>query len=173
MLASLDAIRDRLADEGRAYSQGEERPLADYTRVMASYAAGVAGLSAVVRARRRPLPERPTVGDVALVAIATAKVSRLISRDAVTSPLRAPFTRYEGSGGSAELKESVRGHGLRHAVGELLTCPFCISQWVATGFAFGFILAPRIARQVAGMFAALEAADFVQYGRAIAERAAS
>src|SRR6266568_6180594 len=50
---------------------------------------------------------------------------RLITKDPVTSPLRAPFTVFEGQEGQAELKEEVRGHGARKAVGELVTCPFC------------------------------------------------
>jgi hypothetical protein len=28
-------------------------------------------------------------------------------------------------------------------MGELLTCPFCLGQWVATGLIFGLVLAPR------------------------------
>jgi hypothetical protein len=171
--SAVEDLRERLHAEGRAYAHGEERPLAGYARIVATYTAGVAALAALVRVRGLPLPDRPSVGDVALLAIATAKVSRLLSRDTVTSPLRAPFTRYEGPGGPAEVNEEVRGDGARHAVGELLTCPFCVGQWVATGFAFGFVLAPRVTRQVAATFAALEAADFLQYGRAVAEHAAS
>ena len=49
----------------------------------------------------------------------------------MTSPLRAPFTRFEGASGHAEVAEEVREHGgVKHAVGELLTCPFCLAQWV-------------------------------------------
>jgi len=139
---------------------------------MAVYGAGAAALGAIVAATRRPLPDRPSTGDLALSAVATAKLARLLSRDAVTSPLRAPFTRYDSPGGPAEVNEEVRGHGAQHAMGELLTCPFCLSQWIATGFAFGFLLAPKVTRQVAATFAVLEAADFLQFGRAIAEHAA-
>jgi Protein of unknown function (DUF1360) len=32
-------------------------------------------------------------------------------RNPVTSPLRAPFTRYSGTSGEAELAEEVRGRG--------------------------------------------------------------
>jgi hypothetical protein len=169
----VQAVRERLREEGRAYAHGEERPLSGYARVMGVYAAGTAALGALVAARRRRLPDRPSTGDLALVAIATAKLSRLISRDAVTSPLRAPFTRYDGPAGPAEINEEVRGHGAQHALGELLTCPFCLSQWIATGFAFGLLLSPKVTRQVAATFAVLEAADFLQFGRAIAEHAAS
>jgi hypothetical protein len=172
VVEGLETVRERLHDEGRAYSHGEERPLAGYARVMGVYAAGTAALGALVAARRRPLPERPSTGDLALAAVATAKLSRLLTRDSVTSPLRAPFTRYESAGGPAEVNEEVRGHGARHAIGELVTCPFCVAQWIATGFGFGFLLAPKLTRQVAATFAVLEAADFLQFGRAIAEHAA-
>src|SRR5262249_42711525 len=157
----------------RAYSHGEDRPLGGYTAVIATYGACVAGASALVWARRRALPDRPAAYDLALVALATAKAARLVTRDPVTSPLRAPFTRFEDPAGPAELNEAPRGRGLQHSIGELVSCPFCASQWIATGFAFGLLLAPGLTRQVTGTFAALEVADLLQFGRAIAEHKAS
>src|SRR6185437_16413170 len=97
-MASGEATR-WFEQEASAYSHGEERPLGGYLRVLATYGVSVAGLSALVAATRRPLPDRPDLRDVGLVALATAKVSRLATRDPVTSPLRAPFTRFEGKGG--------------------------------------------------------------------------
>jgi hypothetical protein len=173
MAKVIDEVQERMAAEGRAYAHGEDRPLGGYVRVMAVYGSAVVGLGALVGARRIPLPERPGFGDLALVALATAKLARLTTRDSVTSPLRAPFTRFEGPGGPAEVKEQVRGDGVRHAIGELVTCPFCVSQWVATGFTFGLLFAPRATRQVAGTLAALELADLVQFGRGAAEKAAA
>jgi hypothetical protein len=173
MAQTFDRVHERLADEAREYAQGEERPLTGYVKIMGTYAASVAGLSALAAARKRRLPERPAPSDLALVALATVKLSRLATRGTVTSPLRAPFTRYEGVGGPAELTESVRGHGVRHSVGELLTCPFCMSQWIATGFTFGLIFSPRVTRQIAGLFSALEVADLTQFAHAIADKASS
>ncbi len=46
------------------------------------------------------------VQDTALCAVATHKLSRLLARDPVTSPLRAPFTSYQGTAGPAELDET-------------------------------------------------------------------
>jgi len=66
----------------------------------------------------------------------------------------------------------VRGSGARHAVGELVTCPFCTSIWVATGFTAGLIFAPRTARITAGTFAALAAADMLHFARSLLEKAA-
>ena len=79
-----------------------------------------------------------------LISIATHKLSRLLAKDSVTSPLRAPFTRYAEPGGAAEVNEEVRDQGssIRHSIGELVTCPFCLAVWVATGLTGGLVLAP-------------------------------
>ncbi|MCQ4079351.1 DUF1360 domain-containing protein [Streptomyces sp. RB6PN25] len=115
-----------------AYAGEEERPLGSFAALMGTYAVVVAGVAAAARLTGRKIPE-PTAWDVVLWAGANHRLSRLIAKDPVTSPLRAPFTRFEGTTGPAELAEQVRGRGTRKAIGELLTCPFCTSLWVATG----------------------------------------
>lgn len=141
---------------------------------MGVYAGVTAGLAAVVRATGRPVPERPANSDVVLLSIATHKLSRLLSKDAITSPLRAPFTRYDKPIGSGEVMEQVRdeGSGTRHAIGELLSCPFCLAVWVATGLTGGFVLAPRLTRLVATALTAVAASDFLQMAYAISQQAA-
>jgi hypothetical protein len=92
------------------------------------------------------------------------------AKDAVTSPLRAPFTQYQGPSGDAELGEEVRGTGLRHSIGELVSCPFCLSVWVATGFAAGLVFAPRFTRLAATTFTAVAVSDALQLGYAAAQQ---
>jgi len=104
------------------------------------------------------------VPDVLLAAVATHKLSRLITKDPVTSPLRAPFTVYQGQSGPAELEEEVRGSGAQKTVGELITCPFCIDMWVATGLMAGFIYLPRTTRLAVDTLAVLAGADLLQFG---------
>jgi hypothetical protein len=87
----------------------------------------------------------------------------LVAKDAVTAVIRAPFTRYEEPAGEGEVNESVRGHGLAHAVGELLGCPFCLALWIATAMAFGMLLAPRATRWCAGVLAAVAGSDYLQF----------
>jgi hypothetical protein len=153
------------------YAPGGDRPLAGYAALMGLYGAAVAAGATVVRRRNRPLPDvRPF--DLVLIGVATHKLARRVTKDSVTSPLRAPFTRYEGVSGPAELQEQVRGQGFRKAVGELVSCPFCISQWVATGFVFGHLTAPRATRWAASVFASLALADFLQFAYAWAEQRA-
>ena len=64
--------------------------------------------------------------------------------------------------------ESVRGHGVRHAAGELITCPFCLAVWVATGLTAGMVFAPRLARLVCTTLTAIAVSDGLQllYDRA-------
>ncbi|MFN2478316.1 MAG: DUF1360 domain-containing protein [Pseudonocardiaceae bacterium] len=155
--------------EAQEYQQGEERPLDGYVLVMTVFAAvvGLAGLAAALTGRG--LPRRIAPYDLALITTGTHKLSRMISKDAVTSPLRAPFTRYRATGGPAEVMEEPRdGSPLRHAVGELLSCPFCLDMWVGTGFTIGLIFVPRFTRIVATTFTALTGADFLHliYARA-------
>ena len=111
---------------------------------------------------KESLPERVEPKDLALFAIATQKLSRVITKDKVTTAFRAPFTEVEGKGGAGELEERPKGRGLRRAVGELLTCPFCIGTWIASGFIYGYIFSPRVTRTVASIFAVSGIADFLQ-----------
>jgi hypothetical protein len=163
---------DRARSEAAAYRQGQDRPLSGYVVVMGVFAAIVAGVAGVAAATRRPLPGL-SVTDLVLLTVATHKLSRTITKDAVTSPLRAPFARYQDTGGPAEVMEEPRKESsLRHSVGELLTCPFCLDLWVATGFAIGLVFAPRVTRLTTGTFTALAGADFLQLAYSAAQQAA-
>ncbi|MEV0134386.1 DUF1360 domain-containing protein [Dactylosporangium sp. NPDC050688] len=157
-----------------AYSRKapDNRPLRGYATVMAVFGAAVTTAAGVAKLTGKRLPERPPVADLALLAIATHKVSRLITKDAVTSPLRAPVTQFESAAGSAELNESPRGHGVQHALGELLTCPFCTAVWVASGLGAGLVFAPRLTRFGMGVASAIAGADFLHLAYAAAKKAA-
>jgi hypothetical protein len=107
-----------------------------------------------------------------LLAAGTHKLSRTVSRSAVTSPLRAPFTRYTGTSGPSEVTEEARStSGPRHVIAELVICPFCLDMWVATGFTVGLVFAPRLTRLVAGALTVLTGADFLHLAYAAAQRA--
>jgi Protein of unknown function (DUF1360) len=143
-------------------SPGQERPLGGYAALMGLFAAGVGGFIAWMRASDRELPERVDGRDLALMTIATHKASRLLSKDRVTSSVRAPFTRFEGDGGPGEVSEAARGRGLRRAVGELIICPYCIGLWIGTFFAAGFAVAPRPTRWIASVLTAVFGSDVLQ-----------
>jgi hypothetical protein len=157
------AVVSGLAAQKAAYAHGAHRPLGAYAAISSGYALFVAGLVWLARRRDARSPAELRLDDLALATVATAKLSRIIAKDPVTSPLRAPFTRYKGRSGEAELAEEVRGTGVRHALGELVTCPFCVGQWVATSFGAGFVLAPGAARLAAAVGTTIAGADVLQY----------
>jgi hypothetical protein len=128
------------------------------------YVGLLSAAAAAVRASGRELPERIPVGDALLLTIATFRLARRIAKDPVTAPLRAPFTRFEGASGHAEVAEEVREHGgVKHAVGELVTCPFCLAQWVGTGFVFGYVTAPKATRLAALTMTMIAGSDVLQF----------
>jgi hypothetical protein len=151
------------------YAPGEERPLRSYVILTGAYGTAFAGSLVALRARGHDLPERITAGDVMLIGVATHKLSRLVAKDKVTSFLRAPFTRFQQSSGHGEVEEEPCGHGVRLAVGELLVCPYCLAQWVATGFTLGLVGAPRLTRLLGTVFVAHTVSDFLQVAYRAAE----
>src|SRR3954447_25461946 len=99
------------------YAPAEKRPpLTAYALTMAMFNAGFAAVLLLARRRGRQLPERFAAADLVTIGVASHKLSRLIAKDKVTSPLRAPFTELEGSGGPSELEERARGSGARRAI---------------------------------------------------------
>ncbi len=125
-----------------------------------------------VKGTGRTLPERVDAKDIALLGIATHKLSLLVANDAVTSPLRAPFTERQEKQSPKMVDEQPRGRGLRKSLGELLTCQFCVGQWVASFFTYGLVLAPRVTRLIASIFAIVTLSDHLhQTYKALMKRA--
>jgi hypothetical protein len=158
-LATAKNWPERQAEQ---YRNGHDRPLGGYLTLMSAYTSGTALAAGIAKLTGRKAP-RLSPWDVVQLTAATHKLSRLIAKDPVTSPLRAPFTTYEGLSAPSELDEEVRGHGLQHSIGELLTCPMCLAQWVATGFSLGLVFAPGPVRLVMSTFTAVAGADFLQH----------
>jgi hypothetical protein len=145
------AATEQIEQLAAGYSPDEEHPLEGYALLMTAFAGVTGGFSAWMRRSGRQLPERVDARDLALLTVATHKAARMLAKDRVTSAVRAPFTRFEEEGGPGEVEEKPRGTGVRRAVGELLICPYCLSMWIATGFAIGIVLAPRPTRWVASI----------------------
>jgi Protein of unknown function (DUF1360) len=168
----FETLRSRIMRSARGYAPREHRPLDGYLTAMSAFGALAAALAAAARITGREAPERPSFADVALISVATHKLSRLLAKDAVASPLRAPFARYAGPAGAGELNEEVRDEGssIRHSVGELVTCPFCLAVWVATGLTGGLVLAPRLTRLGATALTATAVSDFLQFAYDMAKK---
>ena len=128
------------------HSPDQERPLGGYGVLMGTFLALASGFAAWFRSSGRELPERIAPADLALLTVASHKVSRMITRDRVTSVVRAPFTRFQGDAGPGEVNEAARGQGLRRAIGELLVCPYCLGMWVSAALTASLLVFPRFTR---------------------------
>ena len=151
----------------RAFAPGysdEEIPLASYAGFLGLFGAAFVTLLATSNRGGRRLPQRIPASDLLLMGVATHKITRIVTRDWVTSPIRAPFTSYRGSSGAGEVKERSRGSGLQKATGELLTCPWCFAPWTASALTFGLVNAPRTTRLIGSIFTTVAISDVLQHG---------
>lgn len=154
------------------YKKGEDIPLFSYGVLAGVFNLVFAVFLLVARITGRPIPERVGAKDIALLGIATHKLSLVGSQDAITSPLRAPFTELREKESPKKVDEEPRGGGLRRSLGELLTCKFCLSVWLASFFTYGLVLVPRITRLVAAVFAIVTVSDHLhQAYKALMNRA--
>jgi hypothetical protein len=121
--------------------------------------------------RKGRLPERFDVSDLALLGIGTYQLSRTLTRDRVTTFLRRPFAKEQGPAGRGEVDSEAQGEGLRRAIGELLICPFCMTQWVAAAGIAGLCVAPKTTRFAASVLAVRTVAELanIAHEGAVAE----
>jgi hypothetical protein len=136
---------------------------ASYGPLLIGYAAMALALLLGARRFGPSSPPRPTASDVALIGMGTFKLSRLFAKEKVLQPVRAPFVEDVEPGADSEVNCAPAGTGLRRAVGELLTCPFCISVWIATIFVAAFAVVPRAVRLVGAGLTAVVVADTSQH----------
>jgi hypothetical protein len=141
-------------------AKGDPRPLKGYAGVLVTYATLAGALTLGLRGKRFRLKSLSPM-DLILYALATEHLSRVITKDSLTSVLRTPFTQFDEAAGEGEVNEEVIGSGARHAVGELLTCPFCMAQWVATGLVAGSLAMPTLTTAVISISAAARASDYL------------
>jgi hypothetical protein len=122
------------------------------------------GALLLAASRRGVLPRRPAVGDLALLGVAAHKLSRLVATERVTAAIRAPFVE-DCEEDSKD--EEPAGNGLRRAMGELLTCPYCLVPWCTLALGTGLAFAPRPTRYMCGLFSAMTLADLLHRGHAL------
>jgi Protein of unknown function (DUF1360) len=128
-----------------------ERPYPEYAALTGAFGAVLGGFLLVTRGR---LPERIGFGDVARIGLSSYKIGRLVAKDDVTTWVRAPVTRDDDA-------TEPKPEGLARALGELVTCPYCVGVWTAAGLAYALVLFPRETRVVTTIFSAQAVADFL------------
>jgi hypothetical protein len=153
---SIQKYGERTAEK----EECEEQLLAEYAAMLTFFATTLAVLTGLAVEKNR-LPRRFGVLDLALLGVATHKLSRLVAKDRITGILRAPFVDYIRSAGAGEVEEEPRGRGIQRGIGQLISCPYCTAPWCATALGLGFIFAPRVSRFLAGIFASVAMSDFL------------
>lgn len=173
-----DAVEGDGTNEGQTrpaifegYDDGEQ-PLQSYTTLAGIFNLIFAAFLLLTKRTGRRLPERVATRDIVLLGVATHKLSDLIANDAVTSFIRAPFTELQEKESPKSVDEEPRGSGFRRSIGELLTCKFCMGQWIASFFTYGLVFSPAITRLVASIFATVTISDHLhQTYKALKNRA--
>ena len=151
--------------------QGKDMPIPEYGGLVAIFGTIFAGLVLTSLATRRKSDKLRDLLDVALVGVATHKLSRMAAKDRVTIPFRTPFARFVEKGSPGEVEEESRGTGAQKAIGDLVTCPYCLSPWIATALGFGLLRAPRTTRFVCGLFSSVAISHFLHQGYSILDDA--
>ncbi len=151
---------------------GDEERLSSYATLVGVFNLLFAVFLLITKATGRNIPERVDTKDIALLGLATHKLSMIGANDAVTSPLRAPFTEFQEKESPKKVEEQPRGGGLRRSVGELILCQFCLGMWVAAFFTYGLTLVPRVTRLFATILSILTISDYLhQIYKALMNRA--
>ena len=154
-------MNDDKPQEGlfEGYDEGDDVPLFSYAVLVGVFNLIFVLFLVIARVTGRPIPERIELGDIALFGVATHKLSWIVTRDAITAPLRAPFTELEEVKSPTNVQEKPRDTGLQRSVGELLTCRFCLGMWISAFFAYGLVLFPAATRLVGAIFSVLALSD--------------
>jgi Protein of unknown function (DUF1360) len=165
-------LRDKAPQDVFEGYGGDQQRLISYATLIGVFNLIFAVFLLIARGTGRSIPERVDTKDIALLGVATHKLSLIGANDAVTSPLRAPFTEFQEKESPKNVEEQPRGEGVRRSVGELLLCQFCLGMWVASFFTYGLVLVPRVTRLVATVLTVLTLSDHLhQTYKALTNRA--
>jgi hypothetical protein len=148
-------------EEAGLIGRGHERePLGGYAAIVGTFL-GVGAGTGVLLARKGALPRSMAPMDLALLALSTNRLARLVAKEKSSRVLRAPFTDVAPDAKPSEVKEIPRGRGMLRAAGELVTCPFCVGVWAAAGLTVAHVLAPRATRFASAVLSVAELSDLL------------
>jgi Protein of unknown function (DUF1360) len=88
--------------------------------------------------------------------LAAYRAANILSNEAVTKPLRAPFV--EESQTEGKVTERPKRSGFLGAMGQLIYCPSCTGVWLSAALVYSYVLYPGVTFMVA-LFLALSAIE--------------
>ena len=101
-----------------------------------------------------PRSELPTLG------MATFALAKVVAQEKIGSWVREPFVEED----EQRKPKGPRGRGMRHAVGELLTCTRCVGAWAALAVVGLRVASPPAGRLASTVLATSGINDFLQAG---------
>jgi len=125
--------------------------LTEYATLLGFYLTSAAVLTGIAVQQNR-LPRKFGLLDLALLGVATHKLSRIVAKDRITGILRAPFVSLFAVLALARWKRSHAAVDFKRGIGHLISCPYCMAPWCATGLSFGLLFSPRVTRFFAGIW---------------------
>ena len=111
-----DFSNERYGDKTPEKEECEGQLLTEYAFMLAFFLTSAAALTGIAFEKER-LPKKPSLLDLALLGVATHKLSRIVAKDRITGILRAPFVSYIRSAGHGEVEEEPRGRGFQRGIG--------------------------------------------------------
>ena len=102
--------------------------------------------------------------DFFILILATFRLTHLIVFDEITSFIRKPFltaTIQENASGQLEEIIEIKGSGLRHFIGSLLSCYWCVGFWCSLITVLTYYYFPA-AFPILLVFAVAGAAAFIE-----------
>jgi hypothetical protein len=124
----------------------EKHPYSAYTAIMAIYLSLYAVFLALGHRSKRLQDDPLSLKDITTLGVATYALSRIVTRDQVTSFLRLPFIRHRPEDKVIGTGQQPRGRGLIRAMGELITCSRCSGTWIAALLTYALYLEPTFVR---------------------------
>ncbi len=137
------------------------QPLAAYLGISGAFVSLTA--TALFALRNRLPLKRQTGTDCTNAVRVCAGAYRDARRRDVAAPGAGGQVR-EASRGGRSRGPRARGRGWRRALGELVSCPYCATPWIAAGVVFGSLAAPKVASAMTRIFSIVAVADFLQQG---------
>jgi hypothetical protein len=140
---------------------------ADYAVLEAVFATGLAALVALTRRRERDGTAAIPRDELPLLAMATFVLADVLAKEKISTWIREPFVEE----GADHKPVHPEGHGMRAAIGELMTCTRCIGTWSALGLVALRTAYPAAGRATMRVLALAGTNDLMQSGfRLLAER---
>jgi Protein of unknown function (DUF1360) len=143
---------------GAPARETDDRPVepTDYLKLNVAYGTLLGAIVLTTRDRTRSEPI--TTRELLPIGAATFALAKVVAREKVGTWMRDPFVEMEDG------ERKPRGRGLRHAVGELVTCTRCVGAWSALTVVGLRMADPPTGRTVTNVLAASAANDWLQSG---------